>query len=333
MTSAGHKLLSLKLAISLGAGACAVTGFSPYHFFMVPFISLAVLFYLFITANKASEAFWCGYFFGLGLFGIGVSWLHISINLFGGVNLLAAAAITLLLILFISLYPALAGWLAYRYRNSQTYVVLIIVIPAAWTLMEWLRSWIFTGFPWLNMGYSQTDSPLSGIAPILGVYGVSWVTAMTAGMLCLVLVGRKREKILAAIALVCIWMFSIQSQMTEWTQPRNKSLQTALIQGGIPQAIKWLPEQRQKTIDLYLEMTEPYWGHDLIVWPETALPMFYHQATLVLDKIREKSLKHGSALISGIAWKDPAGDGYYNSLVLFGENDRMYHKQHLVPFG
>lgn len=329
----GIKQLYLKLAVSLAAGAVTVLGFSPYEYFFIPLITLGLLFYLLTYTTDARHAFWTGYSFGLGLFAAGVSWLHISINLFGGVTFLAAIGITLLLILFLSLYPGIAGWLIHRYKKCQPCVLLIIIMPAAWTLMEWFRSWIFTGFPWLNIGYSQTDSPLSGMAPILGIYGVSWITTMTAGLLCLVFVGRKREKILAAITLLCIWMFSIQSQQTEWTRPKDKTLRTALIQGAVPQKIKWLPEQRQETVDLYLNMTEPYWGYDLILWPETALPMFYHEAGNVIARIRENSRQYGSTLISGLAWKKPGTDHYYNSLIMFGETDTMYHKQHLVPFG
>lgn len=328
-----HKLLIFYPVISFLVGALTVAGFSPYQFFLLPFLTLGILFYCYKQADSARNAILTGYFFGLGLFGFGVSWLHISINLFGGVPFIAAVGFTLLLILFISLYPALVGWIAFRYRQCQSYVTLILIIPAAWTLSEWLRSWIFTGFPWLNMGYSQTDSPLSGVAPILGVYGVSWLTAMNAGLLCLIIIGRKREKILAALTLLCIWSFSLQSQQTDWTQAKEKSLRAALIQGGIPQELKWLPEQREKTIDLYLNMTQPYWGYDLIIWPETALPMFYHEATPILDKLRTFSQESDTAIISGMAWKKPDSKEYYNSLILLGQPDRMYHKQHLVPFG
>lgn len=318
---------------SLAAGALTVLAFSPYDYFLIPFFTLGLLFYQFRSSRTSMQAFSSGYLFGLGLFGAGVSWLYISINLFGGVSLAGAILITLALILFLSLYPAISGWIVFRYRKCQTSIMLMLVMPAAWTLMEWCRSWIFTGFPWLNIGYTQTDSPMSGMAPILGVYGVGWLTAMTAGLFCLVAIGRKREKILAAIALLCIWMFALQSQQSEWTTPGERSLTTAVIQGGIEQQVKWLPEQRQKSIDTYMKMTEPYWGHDLILWPETALPMFYHQAGEVIAEIRRLSRQHGSHLVSGIAFMDPDSGRYYNSLILFGEIDDMYHKRHLVPFG
>ncbi len=323
----------IQLLASILAGSLTVTGFSPFEYAFVPIFTLGLLFFLWFHAVSARRALLIGYSFGLGLFGFGVNWLHISINLFGGVSFIGAAFITLCLVLFLALYPALVGWLVYRYRKCQTLVILIIVMPAAWTVAEWLRAWIFTGFPWLNLGYSQIDTPLAGIAPILGVYGVSWLTAMTAGLICLLILGRKREKILGAIAFVCIWGFSMQSQETGWTRPLDKSLGVALIQGGIAQELKWLPEQRQKTIDLYLDMSRPFWGKDLILWPETALPMFYHEATHVITRIRKYSREYGTALISGMAWKNPEGRDYYNSLILFGEPDSMYHKRHLVPFG
>ncbi len=323
----------LKLVIAFTCGAVTVSGFAPYQLFFIPLLTLAIVFYLLVKTSSVKQSLLLGYFFGLGLFGFGVSWLHISINLFGGVSFIMAIAFTLLLILFLSLYPALVAWVTFRYRRCRTYVRLIVILPAVWTLAEWFRSWIFTGFPWLNLGYSQTDSPLAGIAPIFGVYGTSWLTAMTAGMFTLIIVGRKRDKLLAAVSLVCIWAFSLQSLEADWTRPKDKTLQVALIQGGIPQELKWLPEQRQKTIDLYLDLTEPYWGHDLILWPETALPLFYHEATPILKTIRQRSARSGSALISGLAWKDPETPHYFNSLIRFGETDQFYHKQHLVPFG
>ena len=139
--------------------------------------------------NTKEKAFIYGYSYGLGLFGIGVSWLHISINLFGGVSLIGAYGITFLLIAYLSLFPALVGYLSRLYDIRSEGYYYLLTVPSLWTLGECLRARLFTGFPWLSLGYTQTDSALAGYAPLAGVFAVSFFIVLLSGLLLLLLLG------------------------------------------------------------------------------------------------------------------------------------------------
>ena len=307
-------------------------GFAPYGYYLVPFISLSFLIYTW-TNSKPKQTFCYGYLFGLGMFGVGVNWLHISINLFGGMNLIAALFVTYLLVAFISIFPALTGYLAKRYFDNNRTVLLLIAIPALWVLTEWCRSWIFTGFPWLNLGNSQIDSPLSGIVPIAGVYGVTWAVVLSSAILVFILDTTSRNRIISVVALVLLWAGSGQLYFKNWTDVYQTNLSIAIIQGGIPQELKWKAEMRQKSFDLYADLTDPYWGHDLIIWPETAIPAFYHNAGGFINILKQKAQQHHSDLLVGLPVKDADSSKYYNSAMLLNKETETYYKRHLVPFG
>lgn len=323
----------LKIIVCLIAGGISPLAFAPYHNFWLLFLSLAVLFYMVLTSTKAKDSFWLGYAFAFAFFGIGVNWLHISINLFGGVNLIGAYMATYALVAFISLYPALTAYFAKYFFSSHSKLSLLLIIPAIWTLLEWCRSWIFTGFPWLNLGYSQSDSYLSAYAPLFGIYGISFFIAVIAMALVVVLIGKMKEKIICLLVVLFLIGSAYLTQPIEWSQAKNKQLEVALIQGGISQEIKWLPNQRQKTIDLYSTLTEQYWGHDIIVWPETAMPFFYDQNKPLIDLLKKQAANNNSILLAGFPYRQEGMEGYFNSLITIGADEDIYRKQHLVPFG
>jgi apolipoprotein N-acyltransferase len=312
-------------------GALVPLGFAPFGYYIVPVISVALLLHAWLRYTP-KKTFLSGYLFGLGMYGTGVSWLHISINLFGGMNLIGSYLITLLLVLYLACYPAVAGYLMRRWLFVSKPVFLLLSAPAMWVLGEWGRSRIFTGFPWLNLGYSQIDSPLAGLAPITGIYGVSWAAVLSAGLLVLMFHCRRRGKILVFIAAVLLWTGTGQLYPKHWTQPSG-TISVALIQGGIPQRLKWKPELRQQSFDLYLELTRPHQHSDLIVWPETAIPALYQQAPGLADQLHGMTRVNGNNLVSGIPFRDPETGVYYNSAVLFNGGVNFYHKRHLVPFG
>ncbi len=163
-------------------GALMPLAFAPLNIFFVAIVCPAIL-VLFWLRCSPPQAFHCGYFFGLGMFGVGVYWLHISINMFGGVNILLAIILTALLVAFLSLYPALVGYIGRRWFKSNDAIFLLAACPALWVISEWVRAWFLTGFPWLNLGYSQIDSFLSGPASLFGVYAVSWLTFIISSLL------------------------------------------------------------------------------------------------------------------------------------------------------
>ena len=318
--------------ICLIAGAVLPLAFAPTDYAIIGIISPAVLFFLWYKASPKS-AFVLGFAYGLGMFGTGVNWLHISINLFGGVNLFGALFATYLLVAFLALYPAVVGWAGRKYCSTNT-IWLLFMLPALWTLAEWSRSWILTGFPWLNLGYSQTDTYLAGFAPILGVYGISWLVCLNAALLVYLYHAVKIKKLVAVAGLVFIWGLSIPVNFIHWTTLDAKEKSVAIIQAAIPQQLKWQPEIQQRTVDLYLDLSKPYWGVvDFIVWPETAIPMFYHQANELVADLQTLASNHDTDFFTGIPFMDLQTRKYYNSIIVIGRTDGIYYKRHLVPFG
>ena len=322
-----------KSLLSLLSGTITPLAFSPYDIYPLSIISCALIIYIWLQSNPRL-AFIYGYIFGLGFFGFGVSWLHISINLFGGVNLALSIVITALLIFFLSLFPAMTGYLSRKLLiNNASMVPVILTVPATWTLSEWVRSWIFTGFPWLNVGYSQTNSVLNGIAPLLGVFGVSLAVVVTATAIVLFFQSKKAKQITLCSIVIIVWSLSWISEKQSWTNPASEKLSVALIQGSIPQEVKWDPIMRQPTLDLYQSLSQSYFDHDLIIWPEAAIPAYYHQVQEYLTELSQQARKNNARLLLGIPVREQPSGKYYNSIVLLGDDESFYFKKHLVPFG
>ena len=315
--------------LALAGGALTPLAFAPFELFILAPLTLALLFLLWLHAS-APRAAWRGWLFGLGMFGMGVSWVHESFQ-FSQVAVPLAVILTALFVLYLSLYPALTGYLLARLVSARAGLLLLAFFPAAWVLAEWLRGWLLSGFPWLNMGYSQVSWPLAGFGPLLGVYGVSWFVALTAGLLAMLVVGRRRW--VYAMALVLLWSGGWLAGLLSWSEPVGAKREVVLVQGNVAQHLKWLPEQRQRTVDLYLALSRVHWGADLVIWPETAIPAFFHVAEPLLQQVRDEALEHGTELLVGIPVKDLASGRYYNSVVTLGEQNGVYRKRHLVPFG
>ncbi len=224
---------------ALLCGAVMPLGFAPFGWFPVPLLALAGLLWLLYPA-RPREAFAYGWLFGFGQFAAGVSWVHISIHLYGHASLALSIASMLLLVAYLALYPALMGWVCARSGVRSRGWYLVALFPAAWTLSEWLRAWVLTGFPWLNLGYSQIDAPLVGFAPLLGVYGVGWLTAVSAGLLVLLASGPgRRARAGAAALLALLWAGGAGLDAVRWTETAGEPLHTSLVQGNIPQDLKW----------------------------------------------------------------------------------------------
>lgn len=326
---------------SLLAGAALPLAFSPIDFFPLAVFMVAILFYFWLRSSPR-QALILGYFFGVGFFGVGISWVAVSFYRFGSMGLALSGAATLLFVLFLALFPALLGWVSRRYFSAlNERVYLLLLAPALWVFFEWVRGWIFTGFPWLNLGYSQTDSPLVGIAPVLGVYGVSWVVALSAGLLVCLLTEKKRQKIIALTTLLLIWVVAGGLAQLSWSTDKGKLLTASLIQGNVPQNLKWRPDQRGPTIELYTQLSQDRWDRDLIIWPETAMPVYLHQAQSFLKNLVGNEYKNGGAtLLTGLPVMSEQDDNqYYNGVVRVSANvegeisTQVYRKAHLVPFG
>lgn len=337
--------------LSMLAGALLPLAFAPANFFPLAIIAPAILFWLWLDSTP-KRAFITGYLFGLGFFGVGISWVVISFYRFGGMGLTLSVIATLLFVLFLALFPAFLGWLSRRYtgRLSQSFYLLLL-LPAGWVLFEWVRGWILTGFPWLHLGNSQTDSPLVGLAPVLGVYGISWALTFTSGVLVWAWVESDKRRVIGLLCLLALWAVARMLVLVEWSDRDGEPLTASLIQGNVPQNLKWRPDQRRPTIDLYTRLSRDRWDRDIVIWPETALPAYYHQAESFLQGLAlEAKANGGATLLIGLPVlkehvggevkeivKDTENDQYFNSVVRVGVGDgdvtQFYYKSHLVPFG
>ena len=174
-----------RLAFAFVLGAATVPAFAPFYFHALSLVTLAAFAVLLLNTDSTRAAVATGFAFGLGLLLTGTSWVYVSLHVYGGMAVPAAAFATFVFCAIYASCPAIAGGLVHRLRAGQG-LTLLLVFPALWALSDWSRGWLFTGFPWLSLGYSQVpSSPLAGYAPVVGVYGVSLFTALTAGAIAL----------------------------------------------------------------------------------------------------------------------------------------------------
>jgi len=322
---ASHAPMWQRATVALLIGAFSVFGFAPYGLFWLPWLTLAALLCLWQQAATPAQVFKLGLAFGLGLYGFGIYWIYISLHTFGGMPWWFAGFCTLCLCAFMALFPALAGYLAKRLGH------LLWAVPLLWALSDWVRSWIFTGFPWLTLGYSQApDSPLAGFLPVLGVYGVSALVMLFAACLVSAMASAQRLRAVGIIALLLIGG-SVLTQVP-WTQPVGKPVSVALLQGNISQTIKWSPEHAEQTLRQYFDMVQQA-NAQLIVLPETALPVLLEQlAPVYLDALKQHAQKQQGDLLVGVV-ESKQGE-YFNSAISLGVSPtQSYSKSHLVPFG
>ena len=315
------------------AGVVLVAGYAPFGILVATIAALYALLWL-LQDTSPRQGLWRGFLFGCGMFGAGTSWVVISIHEFGHTPLPLAIILTVLLVAYLAFFPAVFGWCMARFRVYKYPFVMLLIAPALWTALEWLRGTLFTGFPWLNIGYTQVDTWLVGYAPVLGVYGIGLLLMFSVVA---IYTSRWNVPLLAAV-LVAVWSGGWAFERVEWATEAGEPLKVSLIQGNVDQNEKFRPERRAATMSLYEELTLENLDSDLVVWPETAVPAFYHHVadnyiSDILKVIRDKDVD----LILGVPIKQQAADSeqprYYNSAIALGQQFEVYHKRHLVPFG
>jgi len=242
-----------------------------------------------------------------------------------------AGLATFLLCAFLALFPAIVGYIAKRSTHSLTSAAIL------WVLSDWVRDWIFTGFPWLAIGYSQVPfSPLAGYAPIFGVFGVGLALTASAGLLVRIAEQKQRRK--AMVVLFSIWLAGGALSLINWTSPIGQPIKVALIQGNIAQEMKWDESIAIQTVNQYLGMAKQAQA-DLVVLPETALPLAIDlaQKDIAQDQLLAPfktiaSQDNKAILVGAVSQKSEA---YFNTMLGISDIDSVqtYHKSHLVPFG
>lgn len=318
--------------VSLASGALLVCAFAPLNWWPLAILAPAVLMGLWEHAAPRRAA-WLGFLFGVGTFAAGTYWLYISIHTFGQAPAWLAVAIMGALVAIMAAYYAALGYGVARWLPATGPWRWLLGIPAAWLLVEWWRGWFLSGFPWLSLGYSQSDTWLAGVAAVTGVHGLSALLLVSAGALHMLWRGATRQRVAAALLLLSPWPLGLLAARVEWTQPAGAPVSIAILQGAIPQDMKWLATNLQHTLDLYRDLNEQALGAQLIVWPEAAVPDLANNLTHYLSDIYARSARRGSDVIMGVVRSSDEGAQYFNSILAMGAELQFYDKSHLVPFG
>ncbi len=324
-----------------GAGLLAVLGFAPFSLYPLTILALAILFVHWQHARGKWMAARLGFAFGFGLFIAGIGWIYVAMHDYGGMPMLLAAFATAIFSAFYALFPALVGYVQAKLRSRfggqkavPAYIVLVLLIPALWVLLEWLRGLLFTGLPWLVMGYAQAaSSPLAGYAALMGVYGVSIIVALSAGLLAYLWQARwSRQGKIALGILLLIWFSGAALRTVEWTQTEGAPFKVSLLQGNIAQGAKFAESNLVGTLEIYRRLAQNSDAR-LIVMPETALPMLHTDLPeFYVEMLRKHARNNDGDILLGVFERDRGL--YYNSVISLGSAEsQSYRKNHLVPFG
>ena len=302
---------------------------------MLSIISICYLFYLSINQPPkiVAQCFFC---FALVLFSSGLHWLYISIHTVSGAPIWLTVLLIFLLSSLMALYYYLTGLLISKiYHASQSKSLILLSIgPALWVLMEWARGWLLSGFPWFSVGYSQINTFLSNWAPIGGIYMVSWICAISSGLLVLIYLSAKQTSTKALFLLLVLLCTSWGVGVIQWTEPKSDKLNVSLVQGAIEQEKKWLPGEFGNTLDLYKKTLQSEDQLDVVIWPEVAIPAISKNVKPYLNEISTILEKNNiQLLLLGVLTYNEANGGVRNSMMALGSSDVVYHKRHLVPFG
>ena len=329
------------LVVAIVLGVLGVFAFAPFNLWPLAFVSVAGL--LWLSRRATAKAAYLGAFcWAMGFFVVGVSWLNVSIHQFGGASLEVAYLLVVLLAAYLALYPLLFVFLLRRFQVQSA-----LVVAALWTLTEGLRGWIFTGFPWLQFGYTQINSPFWGLAPIVGVTGLTFFVLWgTATFYNLFIQAREQHFKFATInalvlcAVGVLAAFAGRLQFVEKVPER--ALTITLAQGNIEQNLKWDPEYFYATLDIYQKLIAENLGKtDLIILPESALPTLENAIVPFLSSLNEAATRAHTEIMLGTVYQDEAQQKLFNSIINLGapnapyslDTKNRYEKHHLVPFG
>lgn len=341
--------------VALLAGAILPGAFAPHHHWFLAILSPAILLGLWHPPTlSAKKAFLLGFFYGLGMFGAGVSWVFVSIHRYGNTDAPLAVLITLVFVGILALFIAAQGYILKRFFKGNGVSVALLGFPSSWVLCEWCRSWVLTGFPWLYLGYAGLYTPLSGYAPVASVFGVSLALALTSGSgfliyryarpIALQIMQKKQDNaatlqphrtstLFAVMTLISVWGLGQSLRLHSFTTLDPKPYTVSLVQGNIEPFDKFSQSDPiGATEKTYGRLTKEAWGSNLILWPESAIPLPLPYSTPYVEHLQEVAKHHNATLITGIQIINEKEE-YHNSLITLGNGHGIYHKQHLVPFG
>ncbi|MDE3011320.1 MAG: apolipoprotein N-acyltransferase [Pseudomonadota bacterium] len=328
---AGPSRWPWRLASAL-CGAVCVAAFAPWFLWPLAPLCVAALFLIWRRAPIGRAD--AGFCFGMGLFTAGVHWIYISLHDHGD---MPAALAAIALLGFAALNAgipaaagALSGWAGRRGRCAVG-VDLLLLMPASFALLEWVRSWLLTGFPWLSLGYSQIPAaPLAGLAPLGGIWLCGLGVALAAGAVAIALLQRTMGPLLL---LPLLWLPAWLTLHTHWTRPEGPPLTVSLLQGNVAQSLKFEPQHIRQALGDYLAMADASRAR-LIVMPESALALFRDELPDgYLERLRAIGARNHGDVLAGL-FDETAPGVFQNTMISLGSSaPQAYRKHHLVPFG
>ena len=328
-----------RLVAAFAVGAALNLAFAPFALWPMGVLAPAALFAL-IRGLPPRRAAWAGAAFGAGLFTFGTYWLYTCLHVFGLVPVWLTLVLQTALVALMSAYTAALCYLANRFWLKPGSTRDWLVLPGLWVLLEWLRGWALSGFPWLSLGYAFIDSPLAGWAPILGIHGVTWAAALAAAGLNVAFAPRVptrhpgAPRLIALAAIAALFLTPVLAARHPWTHAVGGRIPVAAVQGAVSQDQKWQLKNRDATMTRYTDLTIQAWGARLIVWPESAVPVLAGDLSEYLRSLRDAGRAHNADFAIGLVDYQPATSQYFNGLLVMSEaGGGWYYKRHLVPFG
>lgn len=337
-----NKLLKLKnYALAIVAGFIGSFAFAPYNYSYLIFITVAVLFYFLYGKNHQTSKSWL---LLISLVFSSILWIHVSMTHYSEVPMSIAIPVLLVFATYLTSYHALVIYLSNRIFCGQRFIKNILAIPSGFIIADYLTGHVLTGFPWIYLGYSQVDTFFNSLAPITGVHGITLAILVITGLFFQTIYSKSLSYAITALVLLTI-ICNINFSFTTPLEEKN----VALVQGNIPQQIKWDTNKSDEIFDIYLRLSKPYLlgekHTDIIVWPESAIPDLENYTADVINNLDIISKKRNMALITGIQTYIPKNNAYFNSVIGVGIIDKKgtipykyqegnrYYKRHLVPFG
>jgi len=321
----------LAWTLAICSGLLLPLSFAPSYLWWIAPLSIATLYGL-IQHSRPAQAGFLGWLFGVGYFGIGVHWVYFSLHLFGAAIAPLAAFLTAVFVLVMTIFPAACAYLWVKVRRRQAVVFNALLFAALWVLFELLRGKLMDGFPWILLGYSQTSGPFGHLASMIGVYGLSFLIVLFSAMAVAALL-HSVQRWLSLVLFAAIPLIGMSLQTLTFSKPVGEPLTVRLVQGNIPQAMKFSRERLNNALQLYTSMTreEGLDRVDLVVWPETAIPTYYNRVEQYLEPFAQYMQARNIDVLSGVFVRED--ERVYNSVQQLTGDRAVYRKRHLVPFG
>ncbi len=335
-------MLNRRIGVLLGGLALGLA-YPKIGWWPLAFVALVPLIVAAGQVRAAPRAFGLGVLFGVGYRAVTLYWLVHTMHVYGGLALPLAVLGYLLLVLYLAAYQGAFALAAARVPNGS--VRAGILLATVWTALEYVQSWLFTGFPWVLLGYTGGASGvLVQAADLFGVWGLSFLVVLVNFAVAAALAEglRARPAAVGAAVLLLAWGGYGGWRLSQATALGDAALTVGMLQGNVPQDLKWDPDAKEATLSRHLQLAAEAAdrGARLVVWPESSWPDAYGAERDPVARVRLPQLADstGAAQLVGTVHVEDAGDGFTvsNSATLLDGAGRWrgrYDKSHLVPFG